>query len=288
MSDSNDAGEELANAPGDLSGLESALKTATRTSAPDAAGDNTDTSKKQEKPDWIEDKFWNGDLNESAQKQAQAYKPLQSAYGRMANDLGTQRKLTDRILALDKRDVDLGAAAPPKPKVDASKLVNNPTEALDEYVSARLASEREEASKAARKSYLEAQEAAFTPAHPDYADVTSSPEFAAWVRGSELRSRAAALAASGDFGVATALLSEYKAGKAATTSQSNTRRTDPNLEAARAASTENAANASTGPAKGKIYRRSDLIALKVSKPEVYSDPKFQEEIFRAYNEGRVR
>jgi hypothetical protein len=293
---------EATNAPGDLTALENTLKSATAkapasTAAP-TKNDESGSNAPAPKPDWIQDKFWTGELNESATKQAQAYVSLQSAYGRMANDLGHQRKMTDQILALDKRTTDLDGTKPPvAPKVDARKLVDDPTATLDAYWREREAEflKKQQAEQQARQA--QAEEQAFLGKHADFQTVTSTAEFVSWVRSSPLRTRAAALAGQGNYVVADELLTEYKAVNGQAPAQS----ADPNrggnhvvdtqTEAARKVALESAANtggASASAKGGPIYRRSDLIALKMNKPHVYSDPKFQQEILQAYAEGRVK
>ena len=58
------------------------------------------------------------------------YTNLESQMGRMANDLGQQRKLTDRLLDL-KRETDLQSQTPPRVDLKGADLLENPTEALD-------------------------------------------------------------------------------------------------------------------------------------------------------------
>lgn len=299
------------DAPGDLDSVINTLKeTVTRTNEPEkdeldpneqqATGQNT--NEKVERPDWIEQKFWTGSIEESMEKQAKSYRELHSAYGRMANDLGTQRKITDQLL-LGKRDADLdGSSATPTkreaPKVDSAKLIDNPTETLDEYWREREERLRQEWETEQRQLAMAAEEQAFLSKHPNFKEVTDDPEFQQWVTSSPLRLRAAQLAGQGDYSVADELLTEYQAlqgqGPAPVTRDekgNNVVEIGDDTNAARKVGTESAANApATGNKAGgkQIYRRADLIALKQNRPAVYSDPQFQEEILQAYAEGRVK
>jgi hypothetical protein len=298
------------DAPGDLDGVVNSLQeTVTRTNDPEK--DKLDPNDQQataqnsnqnvERPEWIESKFWTGDIEESMEKQAKSYRELHSAYGRMANDLGTQRKITDQLL-LGKRDADMasGSAAPTKepPKVDSAKLIDNPTETLDEYWKDREASLRSEWETEQRQRGMVAEEQAFLVKHPNFREVASTPEFEAWMTSSPLRLRAAQLAGQGDYTVADELFTEYSAlqgGAPAPVTRdedgNNVVETGDDTEAAKRVATESAANApSTGGNSGgkPIYRRADLIALKQNRPGVYADPQFQEEILQAYAEGRVK
>lgn len=292
------------SAPGDLAALEATLKNATAKPAQGDGGSaqtgkNEAGQQSQEqvtKPDWIADKFWTGNIEESTRKQAEAYAPLQSAYGRMANDLGTQRKLTDQILALDKRTTDLdGRPAPASkepPKVDPRSLVDDPTKTLDAYWRQREDALRQELEQKTAQENQQRAEQAFLQKHDDFAAVTATPEFTSWVHSSPLRVRAAALAGQGNYVVADELLTEYKALKG----QGPAPQGDPgrggDTEAARKAQLESSAQANGGSngssSKGPIYKRADLIRLKMEKPHVYSDPTFQAEILAAYAQGRVK
>jgi hypothetical protein len=287
---------EPVNAPGDLNGLEASLKAAAKEAKDAAKGGKPSpqaptgqTVQTQSRPEYIPEKFWTGNEQESLTKMAGAYSNLESAYGRMANDLGVQRKLTDRLLALDKRDSDLGNRPAPAPRVDPKRLVDNPTETLDNYWKEREKSLRDEWEAEQQKMTAAAREQAFVTRHPDYATTAQSPEFLAYANGDPFRAAAAAQAAQGDLAAADQLLTQFKAHRQSNTS---TQGSNPNLEAARRAGTESAANASeqgrqTSGSK-RIYRRADLIQLKMDKPHVYEDPSFQAEIYAAYQEGRVK
>lgn len=304
---------EVENAPGDLEGLQETLEVTTRSTEPERAelgadkqqnANESGTTDSVEKPDFIPDKFWTGNVEESVAKMGEGYKNLESAYGRQSNDLGVQRQITDRLLsqgpapATDTRTS--GTSQPPKErkkvKIDPGQLVDNPTEALDAYFEVREAELREEFDQRLRSQETREEELAFVQKHPDYAQIAADEQFAGWVNSSPLRSRAAELASGGDFTVADELLTEYKAlngkGPAPVTRDAdgnNVTSSDESalLAAAKQASTESAAQANHSSGK-PTYRRADLIALKVEKPDVYSDPKFQDEILRAYAEGRVR
>jgi hypothetical protein len=59
-------------------------------------------------------------------------------------------------------------------------------------------------------------------------------------------------------------------------------------EGARKASLEGGSGNDAAAPTGKVYRRADLIRLKMEKPQVYEDPGFQAEILLAYAQGRVK
>jgi len=222
------------------------------------------------------------------QQIAEMYVNLESAYGRMANDLGTQRKMTDRLLDL-KRDTDLGNnGQPTKVEIKSSELLENPTEALERFSQAR------EAQSAKRMDDLERSLAvqAFVAAHPDYQEYANNAEFAAWVNASPSRTRVAAVAANGDWSAAGDLLTEYKSASRVAKTDDEDEEADDSAaarKAAKQASLESASQGTQGAKKtGKVYRRADLMRLRAEKPDVWADEEFQSEIIRAYNEGRVK
>lgn len=216
------------------------------------------------------------------------YQNLESAYGRQANDLGTQRKLTDRLLDL-KRESDLSSNsnAPRKlPEVRTNELLENPAEVIDRIVAERIQAVQQETQQ--RTQEIETRLAAerFVAKHPDYNDIAQDPEFAAWLEKSQYRIRAAQQARNGDYAAADDLLSEYKERKH--TSQPKKQEESSELESARQASLESGASPeNAGRKAGKTYRRADLIRLRLENPDEYYRDDFQAEIMRAYREKRV-
>ena len=274
---------DVDNAPGDVEGLEKSLAEAVTA---EKSVQDSDTSNNNEQAQKSNDplagtKFEGKGIEEILD----SYNNLQSAYGRMANDLGTQRKLTDELLNL-KRDTDLQSNAPaedPLPKVDPAQLLDDPTQALDGYLASREA--RNQRAYEERLAQMEAQMQAdrFMQKHPDFMDVGQSEEFRTWATASPLRNQVANLAAGGDWDAADALLNEYKAEMANAPAKAQ----EDGIEAAKKVGLESTASEGS-TSSGKVYRRADLIELKLKKPHIYGDPAFQAEILKAYSEGRVK
>lgn len=220
------------------------------------------------------------------------YQDSQSTIGRMANDLGTQRKLTDRLLDL-KRDEDLqrNGANPAKVQVSGTELLDNPTEAIDRIVNARLA--EQERVSSVRLAQLESQQYAqsFASRHPDWQEIASDSSFHQFVQASPYRARAAVAASQGDWGAAEELVSEFKDRKQTLESKQKADKEvkdKSNLDAANKASLESGASASKPYTGGKILRRVDLLKLQMEQPEVYYDEETQRVIMKAYSENRVK
>ncbi len=221
------------------------------------------------------------------------YKNLESHSGRLAAQLGENKQMLNQLI-LGKRDNDLrqnGGNTTPV-EIKPTDLLANPTEAIDRYLSAReapLVSQLQQ-----RLSQLEAQlgETKFASKHKDADQQTADPAFAAWVNQTPLRMRLAAEAANNNFYSADLLLDEWNAAqKAGTNSVSNTSSRAQDLaNKVRLEGSGTGSETGTGRAtsSGKIFKRSDLIALRQSDPDTYESPAYQREIVRAYQEGRVR
>jgi hypothetical protein len=216
-----------------------------------------------------------------------SYKNLESAYGRMANDLGTQRKLTDRLLDL-KREDDLERNAQPTQKVDSADLLDNPQETLDRYVSEREARIRQEYDEKLAHFESQLMQDRVLQKHPDFMDVGQNPQFLEWTQASPIRARVAVAAANGDWQAADDLLTEYKAQAGDPQQQQLPLSEGQGVAEAKKIGLESAAQGGDAGSSSKVYRRADLIQLKVEKPDIYADPTFQNEILKAYSEGRVK
>lgn len=284
---------ETVDAPGSLDQITKDLSEAVvqpQGSAPAQGTQKPDT--KPQKPAGIPDKFWDAEKGEvKVDLVLSSYTSLESQYGRMANDLGHQRKLTDRLLDL-KRESDLSRSTPAKPKLTPDELLSKPDEALDRFLDARDAARESEVQQ--RVVTLEQQLAAkaLIDKHPDWQIVAQEPEFVQWVQASPFRARLGAqVAQQQDWSAADELLSEYKERKQATkpaAAPAPAQEDAAQLEAARKASLEGGNNSGGASKPGKVYRRVDLLELKMRRPEVYYDDGFQAEILRAYSEGRVK
>jgi len=120
--------------------------------------------------------------------------------------------------------------------------------------------------------------------HPDFADIVRDGEFIEWVKASPMRLNIYAMAdANYDFGAADELLSTFK--------QIRTSKTQQTTEAGNAVRKQNLKAAGvdvggTGESSKKVYRRADLIRLRMQDPDRYE--ALQPEIMAAYSEGRVK
>lgn len=215
--------------------------------------------------------------------------------GMTGNELGQYKQLTDQLLDLKRReDLAKGGAEPeedevPLPSITSTDILDNPEEALGRAIDARLNRVERQRAKKEQETQEQKLAAAFNSRHPDAAELANDPEFVEFVQSSPSRQMLASAALqAGNLYAANTLLDEYKSRKPQAEDREEPKR-DSNLEAARRASTVStgASSASDAPA-GKVYSRLDLIRLKLEDPETYGSENFQNEILRAYAEGRVK
>ncbi len=198
--------------------------------------------------------------------------------GKQAQEVGEVRKLADELLKQN-----LSAKQQPiqedEPEVDffedPRKAVQKTVEKHPDVLAARQA--------AADFKRMQTQQK-LAQEHPDYAQLVQDPEFAAWVKGSPVRLGLYAKAdGEFDFDSANELLSTYKQIRGVKTKQTE--------EAGDAVRKQNLKTAQvdvggSGESSKRVYRRADLIRLKMTDPSRYE--ALSDEIMKAYAEGRVK
>lgn len=216
----------------------------------------------------------------------------ESELGRKGNELGQYMSLTDQLLQLKRaEDLQKGGASSiasddPDIEISTDELLDNPKAALDKLVNARIEQYNRNREQQDAQRTMQERMTAFQKRHPDAQEITSRAEFREWVEGSPSRQLAASHAAQGDLDIGDALLSEWKALQEQELAEKGKRKA---MAEAKKAGTERRGSSKVSDAPtGKTYKRLDLIRLKLQDPEAYGDPSFQEEIMRAYAEGRVK
>ena len=198
--------------------------------------------------------------------------------GKQAQEVGEVRKLADDLLKQT-----LGKQTQPtevEPEIDffedPKKAVQKTLESHPDVMAAKQA--------AFELKRMQIQQKLAT-SHPDFQQIVQDPQFAEWVKGSKVRLSLYAKADSEfDFDSADELLSTYKQLKqvkaTSQASESGKKAVDKGLKAA-AVDT-----GGTGESSKRVYRRADLIRLRMTDPERYET--LQSEIMAAYAEGRVK
>tara|TARA_R110002153_G_scaffold147333_1_gene298551 strand:+ start:1737 stop:2543 length:807 start_codon:yes stop_codon:yes gene_type:complete len=224
----------------------------------------------------LPDKF----RGKSTEDIVKSYTQLEQEFGRRNNEVGELRKLTDELLNLqlsEKKEKD-----EPDYELNVDNLLDNPQEAISRAVENHPKFKQFE--EAQRTASVGQAKASFEEKHPDYQDLVSSEDFGNWVRESPVRSNMYREANENyDFAVGDELFTTYKALRGQANFTATEEKSSNAKQALKKASVERGSG--QGSTK-KVYRRADLINLKLSNPAKYA--AMDSEIMKAYEEGRVR
>jgi hypothetical protein len=120
--------------------------------------------------------------------------------------------------------------------------------------------------------------------HPDFTQVVGDSEFQNWVKSSSVRLALYAKAdAEFDYDSANELLSTFKQLRGVKAQQAERTSDATRVKNMKAAQVD---VGGSGESSKRVYRRADLIRLKMTDPARYES--LSDEIMQAYSEGRVR
>jgi len=198
--------------------------------------------------------------------------------GKQAQEVGEVRKLADELI---KQNL-AGKAQPIKEEEPEVDFFENPQAAVrktvDNHPDVLAARQASQDFKKMQIQQKLAQE------HPDFGQIVQDQDFANWVKSSPVRIGLYAKAdGEFDYDSANELLSTYKqlkGIKAKQTSEAGETQRKSNLKAA------TVDVGGTGESGKRVYRRADLIRLKMQDPARYD--ALSDEIMAAYSEGRVK
>lgn len=202
---------------------------------------------------------------------------IEKRLSKQGHELGEVRRLADDLLRAQIVATKAGESEKPK-EVD---FFENPQEAVRQQVDNHPAVLQAQ-QMALNAQRMQAQQT-FVAKHPDASTIAQDPEFQTWVNGSRVRAKLFQQADAYDVDAADELFSTFKelrAAKQQRTAEVDTKTRDQSIKAAAVET------GGTGESSKKIYRRSDLIRLKMRDPEKYD--AMQDEIYAAYTQGRVR
>ena len=233
----------------------------------------------------LEDELPEKYKGKTAAEIARMHQEAEKLIGRQANEVHEVRSLADQLL---------------KQQLEANKKVQQEPieESLEEDF---FADPKQAVARTVEKhpAVLEAKQAALelkkmktaqqlAAKHPDFATIAQDAGFQDWVKSSAIRLNLFAKAdAEYDFDSADELLSTYKEIK-----QIKQQQQVQNTQAVESKAQEQAMKAATvdvggtGETSRKIFRRADLIKLKMTDPARYE--AMSDEIMAAYSEGRVK
>ena len=227
----------------------------------------------EQKPE-LPDKYRDKSLDEIVKMHQEAEKLI----GKQAQEVGEVRRLADELIKQN-----LGSrqqqTRQEEPEVD---FFENPQKAVQRTV------DNHPDILAARQVTLEMKRSQIqqrlAQEHPDFGDIARDQDFANWVKSSPVRIRIFEQADAGyDFDSANELLSTYKQLRSVKQKQSSDAGEVTRKQNLKAVGVD---VGGSGESSKKVYRRADLIRLKMQDPNRYD--ALSEEIMQAYQEGRVR
>jgi hypothetical protein len=207
--------------------------------------------------------------------------------GRQAQEVGEVRKLADALL---KQQIETKHDSQPG-KAQEIDWFEDPAKAVNQAVANNpiLKQLQEQQAQQAQMVALQTIE----KAHPDYLSVAQSEDFASWIQGSKVRMELFAKANNYDVDSALELLDTYKSLRNVKQQKAEaTRAADESLKKvddenrSKALKTAAVQQGGTGESTKPVYRRADLIRLRMQDPARYES--MADEILQAYAEGRVK
>ena len=204
--------------------------------------------------------------------------------GRQAQEVGESRKLLDEYikqqLNTTKNDVQ-----PVQQEID---WFEDPAKAVNQAVENNPVLKQLKEQQAEQQKYAALQ--TIEKSHPDFMGVAQSEDFAQWVQGSKIRMQLFAQANNYDVDAAMELLGNYKSIKGI--QEQKSQKADDTLKKADSEARTKTLKAAgvqqggSGELSKPVYRRTDLIRLRMQDPERYNN--MQDDIMQAYSEGRVK
>jgi hypothetical protein len=213
----------------------------------------------------------------SLEEVVKMHQEAEKLIGKQAQEVGEVRKLADELIKQN-----LSSKQQPieqEPEVD---FFENPQEAVrktvDNHPDVLAARQAGQDFKKMQIQQKLAQE------HPDFGQIVQDSDFVDWVKSSPVRIGLYAKAdGEFDYDSANELLTTYKQLKGVKAKQTSDAGETQRKSSLKAASVD---VGGTGESGKRIYRRADLIRLKMTDPARYD--ALSEEIYQAYSEGRVK
>ena len=222
----------------------------------------------------IPDKYRGKELSDIIKMHQEAEKLI----GKQAQEVGEVRKLADELI---KQNL-AGKPQPIKEEEPEVDFFENPQAAVRKTVDNHpdvLAARQ--AGQEFKKMQIQQKLAA---EHPDFGQIVQDPDFANWVKSSPIRIGLYAKAdGEFDYDSANELLSTYKQLRGVKAKQTNDAGETQRKSNLKAATVDVGGSGESGK---RVYRRADLIRLKMTDPNRYD--ALSDEIMTAYAEGRVK
>lgn len=221
----------------------------------------------------VPDKYRGKELSDIIKMHQEAEKLI----GKQAQEVGEVRKLADELIKQNLSGNRQNAEVEPEIDFfeDPKKAVQNTIDRHPDVLAAR------QASLEFKKMQIQQK---LTTEHPDFTQIVQDQEFVDWVKSSPIRLGLYAKAdGEFDYDSANELLSTYKQLKGVRTKQTSDAGEATRKQNLKAAAVDTGGTGETGK---RVYRRADLIRLKMTDPQRYES--LSDEIMIAYQEGRVK
>ena len=214
----------------------------------------------------------------SLEEVVRMHQEAEKLIGKQAQEVGEIRKLSDELIKQN-----LGSKQQrvheDEPEVDffqdPQKAVQATIDKHPDVLAARQASMDFKRMQVQQKLSQE---------HPDFSQVVGDSEFQNWVKSSSVRLALYAKAdAEFDYDSANELLSTFKQLRGVKAQQAERTSDATRVKNMKAAQVD---VGGSGESSKRVYRRADLIRLKMTDPARYES--LSDEIMQAYSEGRVR
>lgn len=206
---------------------------------------------------------------------AKMHEEAEKLIARQGQEVGEIRKLADELIK---------SQLVKKPEVEQPKEVDffeNPQEAIRRAVESNP--KVQQAEQYALMVQRQMAQQAVAQKHPDMMQIVADPEFQQWVGKSKVRQQLFKAADAYDADAADELISTFKELKGSRVAPAVKADKEAISAQLKTASVDTGGSGETGK---KVYRRADLIRLRINNPAKYD--AMQEEISAAYREGRVK
>ena len=227
----------------------------------------------------IPEKYKNKSLDEIVKMHQEAEKLI----GRQAQEVGEVRKLADELikqqLNTNKQDTQ------PRAEDNEIDYFADPDKAVNHAVENNpvVKQLKEQAEMQARQQAAAQLQSKF----PNFQEIVASDDFANWIKTSKVRLDLFAKANNYDFDSAEELLETYTQLRGVKAQQADeTLKKGEEVKRNQTLKAATVQKGGTGEVGKPIYRRVDLIRLRMQDPERYN--AMQDDIMAAYNEGRVK
>ena len=224
----------------------------------------------------LPEKYQNKSLEEVVQMHQEAEKLL----GRQSSEVGELRKVVDDYISQSITTTAPQQYVEPEDDID---YFTDPQGAVNRAIEnhPKIREAEQYTAEYKKQSSL----AALQSRHPDMQDILSDNSFAEWIKASKIRTQLFVQADQAyDYDAADELLSLWKE-RASVAQQTVAVEKQARKQQVKSASTGNARGTGQTQRK-KQYRRADIIKLMKTDPDRYA--ALSEEIFQAYDEGRVK